>query len=116
MIASMGSWPITPEFQLLAPLIVTRDPMLVRHMLVRRQRGELTFAEALAALEGLPMSEEVHLINVHAEAKAKYEAALGGWFRARGDDLKVARALAAKNTAWCGLENVRTAIQRHLRG
>lgn len=46
------------DFQLLAPLIVTRDPALVRPALIRLQAGELTLSEArdlLAAIEPHPV-------------------------------------------------------------
>jgi hypothetical protein len=52
----MRDWPTSPEFQQLAPLVVSREPAQVRRVLIRRERGELTLAETLAELERLPMA------------------------------------------------------------
>lgn len=55
----MSRWPAeTREFELLAPLIVTRDPVRVRSMLIQLESGELTLKEArdrLATMKPHPL-------------------------------------------------------------
>lgn len=43
------------EFELLAPLIVKRDPVCVRRILWRRERGELTLDATIEELNKLPI-------------------------------------------------------------
>jgi hypothetical protein len=97
------------EFQQLAPLIVSREPVGVRRVLVRRARGHLTFAATLEELEQLPVSNAVELLSKLNVMQA-YDAAVDQW-RDTGTD----KALSGKNAAWFTLERVRAAIQGCIR-
>lgn len=100
----------TDEFQQLAPLIISRDPVGVRRVLVRRARGQLTLAATLAELERLPMSRAVALLSRLNATQAAHDAAVDQWHHT-GTDAE----LSGKNTAWFALERARAAIQDYIR-